>query len=175
MDLLESIDRSYPEDQADDDIIENRQNASINFAMNFSFNSGSSSNNSANDSWRRNDQSNQGANQGGNSNRSFGSRQNVPNRGGGNAQVNNMATTQNFVNSTVANNSYDNDDNLDDHSNYSLPSTIHSNSVSVKNTVQQDSKFPFYTNGGLTIHNNTTETIVMSKDVTNENHELGVY
>jgi hypothetical protein len=246
MDLLEAIDRSYPEDQVDDDIIENKQNVSINFArtsqvsnqsgyggrggdqrssnnqfngecfrcnqfghrmfecpnrpsnapiqsqfqganqsnrgfnnnnnsnrsMNSSFNSGSSATSNSNGNWRRNVQSNQREAR---SNRSFGNQQNAQERGN-NAQVNNMATTQNFVNSTVANNSYDNDDNGDNQSNYSLPSTIHSNSVSVRERISStaaNSEFPFYTNGNLTIHNNTTETIVMSKDVTNENRELG--
>jgi hypothetical protein len=241
MDLLESIDRSYPVDeQLDDDLIEKQHNVSINFArtsnnnngnsgqasrggnnnrggngsfngecfrchqfghrmfecpnrqsngpnqgQNQSFNQGNrgysnqnrsfNNSNSGNGYWRRNEQPAQGAS---GSNWSFTEQRGGSNRGGSNAQVNNIASTQNFVNSTMADNSYD-DDNCDNQSNYSLPSTIHSNSVRVSDSKKSggagntESEFPFYSNSQLSIHNKTTETIVMSKDVTNENRELG--
>ena len=117
------------------------------------------------------------------SNRSFDLRDggnrsnNYVNRG----SQNGMRQTNAKVNSASAEqfNSTQMDDNdSDTTSNYSLPSTIHSNSLKLsatgpigQNKVERQ-EFPFFCDGKSTIYNNAMETIVMSKDACSRGDEV---
>jgi hypothetical protein len=79
------------------------------------------------------------------------------------------------VNSTIADysNSSINEEECDNQSNYSLPSTIGSNAIAALE-FNRNTQFPFFSNGSLSIHNNVLETVVMSKHASNGevNNEL---
>ncbi len=63
----------------------------------------------------------------------------------------------------------------DNASSYSLPSTIHSNSLRLSGSSapkQFDNEFPFFCDGSMTIFNNVLETIVLSKDACSRSEDV---
>ena len=109
----------------------------------------SSSHNSNESSWRAS-QPNYNNNYNNNNNRNM-----QPN-------VNSTATKE-FFNSTV-------EDDFDNQSQYSMPSTIHSNSISINDTRDghnrqhsSEGEFPWFGLQNLSIHNNVTEAMEMSQ------------